>query len=203
MAKYEFYDKDEAKAKILAMPAENILRQHRQRCVMHTERCGTIVMRYLPQRVKKNIDMIRMFRYPKYPEIEEELMIIAPLVETGNADEETTARYAGLLAELKPSLDLYMTGIIEYPIISDMDEIDSLLEALTEEERGVLMGAAVILSSACPPAVDAEYLMIADRFRIPIADKDMIDSMTRQQHELLTQIMKNEEEMIRKMRGTA
>jgi len=199
MTRYEFCDTEEAKEKIQYVPVEKILNQHRRRFIMQTENCGTIVLRYLPKRVKKNIDAIRIFRFPDCTEIEAELTELDPIVKHGEATEEMHSRYWELWSLLTPSLDLYMMGTIEYPFLNNMDEVDSLLEALTEEERSTLRQAHEILSSHAPAEVDVEYLSFGDRFRCPVVDKNMLDNMTLQQYEVLYAVMKNEESEMRKM----
>ena len=199
MPSYTFCDKDELnKDRINAVPVENILGQYRKRYLINTEKCGTIVLRYLPNRMKKHLDLIRNVRYPKHAEIEEELMILSPLISAGECDDEQKMHFARLIADIRPTLDLYILGCIEYPFITNLDELDSLLEQLTDDEREVMLAVLEVLTAHIPPSIDVEYLEICDRFKVPAVDKDLIKNMTLQEYEVLYNVIASEAEAIKK-----
>ncbi|MCL2607592.1 MAG: hypothetical protein FWD92_03440 [Methanomassiliicoccaceae archaeon] len=198
MTTYTFCDREEVQEHVKAAPIQNILAQHRKRFVIQTERSGTIVLKHLTYRMKRNIDAMKEFRYPDCKKHEDELKILAPLVISGEAGDEQIKRAGEIMAEIKPSIDMYMMGVVEYPFLASMDEVDALIESLTEEEKEVLLEAFSILSSHAPDAVNVEYLEMADRFKVQVIDKDLLDNITMQQYEILHRILKEEADALRK-----
>ena len=198
MPSYTFCDKDELAEHVNAVPIEEILGQYRYRYLIHTEKCGTIVLKYLSYRLKKAIDVMRNIRYPNIKELEEEVRILYPIVSAGECEKEQIDRLEAIAATLRPATDMYMLGCIEYPFISHMDDLDAILEVITNEEREVLMSVMEILTAPLPPVIDAQYLEVCDRFRVPIVDRDMMLNISAQEYEALQAVIKQGAEETKK-----
>ena len=193
----EVVDKDEITS-VRPIPIEDVLRQHNKRFVIRTEGQGDIIMKFLPRRIKDHLDRLRDIRFPAHTRLKDELEILTPSILSGEADEAVTSSYWALFSQYMPTLEIYYLGCIEYPFLTTMDELDSLLSSVTENERAVLMEVLAILSAPCP-TVDETYLAVAIKFGIQVVDKELIDNMTYQQYQLLHEIVETEQREIRKM----
>ena len=201
MVRYEFgRDEHELKElpKLNLVPIEEILHQHDKRYIFKTEKYGDLVLRWLPQRMRKILDVMRAFRYPSFPVLEEEMRILAPILDSEDCDEETKTRALQLNLELLPSFDIYFLGVIEYPCFTSMDELDSFFDELNEEEQQAFRQVLMMLTSAVPP-IDDLYLAVGMKFNVQIVDKHMMDHMTRQQYEIFESLLETEKKMTEKM----
>ena len=193
----ETVDKDKL-TEVRATPIEDILKQHNKRFVIHTKERGDIVLKFLPRRVKEVIDALRILRYPEYPKLEEELEIIRLPILSGEAGKETTDKFWELFLQLRPSLDLYFLGCIEFPFITTMEELDKLMGSLQEDEKNVMHDALRLLSAPVQE-IDDTYLAIAMKFGIQVIDKELIDNMTYQQYTILYSVIDAERQQAAKM----
>ena len=186
------------RTEVRATPIEDVLRQHNKRLVIHTTDHGDIVLKFLPRRLKDGIDALRILRYPEYPKLEEELELIRPSILSGEAGQDVIDNFWILFHQLRPSLDLYFLGCIEFPFITTMEELDKLMSSLHENERDVMREALRMLSAPVQE-IDDTYLAVAMKFGIQVIDKELIDNMTYQQYLILHSIIDAERQQTAKM----
>jgi len=180
---------------VTKVPIEEILEQHRYRYVLQTSK-GTVVMKHLSKRMKLHIDRIRYLRFPQAYVLEQEAEIVYPLVMAGNAEEDTVQRANEIAAQLAPTMDLYMLGIIEYPFLTTPEDFYGFLEELTEEETEALRQMQIMLTAWNRP-VDYSQLEIAERFHIQKVRPEHIDDPTYQQYRALYSVIEQEHEAVK------
>lgn len=187
--------------KVQPVKIEDILSQHRTRYVLQTS-VGSIVLKHITRRMKDRIDVIRRIRYPNAYELEQEFRVVAPMAQAEGADSDAVQRAVQLAIELQPTMDCYLLGCIEYPFLTTMDDVDALLESLTDEEREAVRQIHGMLTSWNQP-VDFSMLEVAERFHVRIVEREHIEDPTYQQYLALHSVIEQEhrasEELYRKL----
>lgn len=182
---------------VTKVPIEEILDQHRYRYVLETSQ-GTIVMKHISKKMKLHIDRIRYVRYPGAYLLEQEARIVYPIVMAGNPEDDTVQRANEIASQLVPTLDLYALGVIEYPFLTTPDDLDALLDAMTDEEREAVRQMLTVLTAWGKP-VDYSQLEIAERFHLNMVKPEHVSDPTYQQYLALYNVIEQEHEATRKL----
>ena len=183
---------------VRGIPIGEILKQHKVRYIFNTKKCGDIVLKHMSKRMFDRLEMIRAFRYPKSYEIQAELEIIMPLAMAEGAEDDVIERANTLALELKPATDLYMLGCIEFPFITTLEELDLILQALEPEEYEAICQMLILLTD-WTYAINYSDLEIAERFKVPMIDADLIKNITYEQHRALYAVIEQEQKEIKKL----
>lgn len=173
-----------------AVAIQDILAHTKERLVIHTTK-GTVVMKHITKRMKDHIDRIRMTRYPRVLELEQEANIVFPLVIAGNADPDTVARANAIAADLMPIQDLYMLGCIEYPFLTTAEDLEAFMESLEDEEREAVRQCLALLTSWNYP-IDYSALELAERFHLQLVTMEHITEPTYEQYRALYGVIEQE-----------
>ena len=184
------YDIDDLPV-INKVPIEDILRQHRKRYIIRTEKHGDVVLKYMTRTARIPVDTFRYSMYPSLFEWEAEFREVAPIAELPSADEETKKRAAELVSLIIPTLDWYLLVCIEYPMLNTIYELSAFLDCLSPEEHEAVRQMLTVLTSHVDK-VDTGYMELAERFGVSVVDKELLDSMTMQQEEVLMGILNAE-----------
>ena len=182
---------------VTKVPIEDILGQHRYRYVLETSQ-GTIVMKHISKRMKLHIDRIRYVRYPQAYLLEQEARIVYPLITAGNPEDDVVQRANEIASQLAPSQDMYALGIIEYPFLTTPEDLDALLDALTDEEREAVRQMLTVLIAWNKP-VDYSQLEIAERFHLNMVKPEHIADPTYQQYRALYSVIEQEHEELKRI----
>ena len=158
---------------------------------------GTAHGRY-KQAPKLAIDRIRFTRYPRVAELEAEARIVYPVVMAGNKDEDAVKRANEIAAELAPTMDLYALGIIEYPFLTSPEDVEELMDSLSDEEQEAIRQMLGVLTAWGRP-VDFSQLEIAERFHLQIIPIEAVEDPTYQQYRALYSVVEQEHEATRDM----
>ena len=191
------FDVEELPEQVVKVPIERILHQHRERYVFRTSQ-GTVVMKHITKRMKLAIDRIRFTRYPRVAELEAEARIVYPVVMAGNKDEDAVKRANEIAAELAPTMDLYALGIIEYPFLTSPEDVEELMDSLSDEEQEAIRQMLGVLTAWGRP-VDFSQLEIAERFHLQIIPIEAVEDPTYQQYRALYSVVEQEHEATRDM----
>lgn len=187
-----------------ALPSDNsysaveLVREHRHLWVFHTS-VGDIVLRKLPLRMQRVIQMARLEARPRTQALLAELEGLRPFMEglePEEIDEETRERAMQITLELMLT-DLSPLGVITVPVLQTMEDYDDLLAMLTVEERVILQNAVSEMASVRPSReVDSTPLEIAERLGINVIPDDMVENLTVSQAEYYVQRINKERKAI-------
>lgn len=185
-------------------PVMDLLKEHRVRYVMQTSR-GAIVLRHLPLRLKRIIDTVRRELYPSVHDLEQRARDLMPYFD-GIPQDQWPQDKVGELQDIERQLqvtDMYALGVIEAPLLATMDDYDTLVEMLTDDERQQLAVAVRALSQVKPPDhVDGTAMDIAQRYGMRVMDEDMLRLMTvSQANYLISRIERENREIMRLRTG--
>ena len=180
-----------------AVPIQDILRHSSERLVIRTS-IGSFVFKHITKRMKDHLDRIRYTRYPKSFGLEQEAEIIFPQVVDGSADEDIVRRAGEIAAELQPSMDLYIMGILEYPFVTTVDEFEELMDSLKEDEREAIRQIHILLTSWNYP-IDYSSLELAERFHLQLMDMQHIIEPTYEQYRALYGVIEQEHRETKKL----
>lgn len=183
-----------------------LMQEHRIRYVFSTS-AGAIVLRHMPLRMKRIIDAVRHQLYPRTMELEQEARDLAPYfegVDPAAYDAGAVQRLREIEAELRVT-DMSALGVIEAPLLANMDDYEILLRQLTEDEQQTLAVAVRALSAIKPPEhVDSTAMTIAQRYGLVLMDEDMLRMLTVSQAAfLMDRINKENQEIMRLRSGRA
>lgn len=184
-----------------AVPIMDILNQAKKRVILNTSK-GSVIFKHISLRTKRQLDLIRAFRYPNAKELEDEASIVYPMALAEGADEETVKRATEIAAELAPSMDVYALGVIEYPFFTTVDDLQAWWQTLQPEEIEAIRQLLVVFTNWNKP-IDYGQLEIAERFHVQLIDRELIENPTYQQylalHNIIEQEHRQTEEMYKKM----
>lgn len=174
-----------------SVPVEDILRQHYKRYVIHTKAHGDIVLKHLTRRSAVRINALRVQMYPEVPLWEDELQILAPLVQANPEDSELLAKATALTAKLLLTCDLYATACIVSPRVTSPEAVEELMDMLEPVEAECLRQLLLVCTRHAGPC-DMGYLEVAERWHVEVIDRPLMDNMTREQYETLQGILRAE-----------
>lgn len=184
-----------------AVSITDILNQAKKRVILNTSK-GSIIFKHISLRTKRQLDLIRAFRYPQAKELEEEAAIVYPMALAEGAEEDVVKRATEIAAQLAPSMDIYALGVIEYPFFTTVDDLTAWWQTLQPEEIEAVRQLLVVFTNWNQP-VDYGQLEIAERFHVQIVDRELIENPTYQQylalHNVVVQEHKQTEDLYRKM----
>lgn len=187
---------------IRKVPIEDILKQHRLRYIIRTERCGDVVMRYMTRSARVRMDSLRRQMYPELREWEDEFQTLAPLAVLPGADKDVMDRAQELAAKILPTVDMYALACIVTPELNSVEDLRNFMDILSPDEAEAVRQILVLCTAHAPP-VDTQYLEICQRFGIQVVDPFLLDNMTMQQQEVLTAILsaerRHEHDLMKKM----
>lgn len=192
----------ESMPEIRKVPIEGILKQHRQRYIIHTEHYGDVVMRYMTRAARIRMDALRRQMYPELYKWEDELQTLAPMAVLPGADPDTLQRAAELANLIMPTLDMYALACMTNPELGSVEELRDFMDILEPDEAEAVRQILVLCTAHAPP-VDTAYLEICQRFNVQVVDPILLDNMTMQQQEVLTAILsaerQHEKDLMKKM----
>lgn len=212
MASFDFRDlvtgaevRDPAEGSV---PVMELMEEHRVRYVMQTSK-GVIVLRHMPLRVRRIVDLVQGRLYPERLKLEAEARSLLPYfdgIPPEDVDPEARARFEEIASQLMLT-DMSAMGVIVAPALASMDDYDRLYESLTEPERLQLATAVRDLSTPVPAKhVDSTALEVARANNLTIMDDEMLRLMTVSQAAFWTDRLAREsrqaEELARRMRGS-
>lgn len=204
MVVYKYLDDGDKQAKATdgVLPVLELLRQHRVRYVMSTEK-GNIVLKHQPLRTKRIIDGIIRVIYPDFHTYVQELHDLTDGIEEEELlKPEISGRIVELTSKLRLMSQVYALGVIERPQLNDMDDFNDLYEQLTEDERDKLDMLIQELTNVCDPSIiDDTSLVIANRYGIQVIDKEMLEQITISQADYLIRQINAENEMMSNLMG--
>lgn len=181
----------------------DILKQHRKRFVLHTSQ-GDVVVKYLTYRSRQAIDVVRYAKWPELYDWEDEFRELAPLAELPHSDADTIGRTMELVQLIKPTLDIYALACLVSPELDSVEDLDTFLGMLDAEESEALQ-SILMLATSRPGDVDMSYLELAQRYNVQVIDRELLDELTAQQHDILYGVLMaeraHERELYRKMEG--
>lgn len=190
-----------------ALPNDNtysaveLVHEHRHLWVYHTS-VGDIVLRRLPLRMQRVLQMARIQARPKTQQLLAELQSLRPFMEglsEDEIDEETKTRAMEITLELMLT-DLSPLGVIVVPTLQSMEDYEDLLAMLTAEERVCLQQAVTDMASVRPAReVDPTPLEIAERLGIKVIPDDMAENLTVSQAEYYVDRVNRERKAIEAM----
>jgi hypothetical protein len=151
--------------------------EHRERWVLQTSK-GAIVLRRMPLRLYRVLELARQRIYPRLTEMLEELQSLKALPEGAEGYEEAQTRIMDLATALVMT-DPAPLGVVVSPSLASMDDYEELYTMLDEVERVRLVNAVMEMSRIIDPAeVDPIPDMVAERLGIKLADPSMVEAMT-------------------------
>jgi len=173
-----------------------ILKQHKVRYIWHTENAGDIVLKHMHLSTRRKIDMMIYSLYPGYIEADKRLKDIGNEININDMDnlpKDLQDEITELAQKVFWPRHLYLLGIISTPMIGCLDDIEALYDLLTPEEaifldtiQGPLEGTIAFNT------IDSIALDIADRFKVTLVDRDMLENMTVAQADYFTHVINKE-----------
>lgn len=162
------------------VPVLELMEEHKVRYVLSTSR-GAIVMRHMPLRVRRIVDMAQGKIYPERLQLEAEARSLLPYFD-GIPEDQVNADARKRFEEITYTLmvtDMSAMGVIVAPALGSMDEYERLYESLTPEEQVQLASAVRDLSTPLPPErVDSTPLEIANANGLTLMDEEMLHLLT-------------------------
>lgn len=186
-------------AEIRQTPIEDILKQHRKRFIINTKNYGDVVMKYLSRSSRIPIDALRHQTYPELYMWEDELRTLAPLASLPDADDKLKDEVKALLSKIMPTFNWYTLACIQFPILDTVEDLETFLDLLTDEEQEAIRQMLVVLTAHASASIDSVYMEIAERFGVQVVDKELLDNMTMQQQEILQGILNAERQKEREL----
>lgn len=181
---WEFTDFDTG----LALPEQGKLspvrlaNEHRERWVLRTSK-GDIVLRRMPLRLFRVIELARVKMYPRLMEMYQEIQELQAIPQGCAGYDEAQERMSALATALVMS-DPAPLGVIVSPSLANMDDFEDLYEMLTTQERDRLITAVSEMTRiASADEVDPIPEMVAERMGLKLVTKDMVEHMTVSQAE--------------------
>lgn len=181
---WEFTDFDTG----LALPEQGKLspvrlaNEHRERWVLRTSK-GDIVLRRMPLRLFRVIELARIKMYPRLMEMYQEIQELQAVPKGAEGFDNAQERMSSLATALVMS-DPAPLGVIVSPSLASMDDYEDLYEMLTPQERDRLVSAVAEMTKvASADEVDPIPEMVAERMGLKLVSKDMIEHMTVSQAE--------------------
>lgn len=181
---WEFTDYDTG----LALPEQGKLspvrlaNEHRERWVLRTSK-GDIVLRRMPLRLFRVIELARVKMYPRLMEMYQEIQELQAVPKGAEGYDNAQERMSALATALVMS-DPAPLGVIVSPSLASMDDYEDLYEMLTPQERDRLVSAVAEMAKvASADEVDPIPEMVAERMGLKLVSKDMIEHMTVSQAE--------------------
>lgn len=181
---WEFTDYDTG----LALPEQGKLspvrlaNEHRERWVLRTSK-GDIVLRRMPLRLFRVIELARIKMYPRLMEMYQEIQELQAVPKGAEGYDNAQERMSALATALVMS-DPAPLGVIVSPSLASMDDYEDLYEMLTPQERDRLVSAVAEMAKvASADEVDPIPEMVAERMGLKLVSKDMIEHMTVSQAE--------------------
>lgn len=189
------------------VPIMELQEEHRVRYVMRTSK-GVIVLRHMPLRVRRIVDLAQGRLYPERLRLEAEARTLLPYfqgIPEDEVDPDARRRFEEIAMQLMVT-DMSAMGVIVAPALGSMDDYERLYEALTEDERVQLASAVRDLSTPVPPdRVDSTALEIAKANNLQIMDEGMLQLLTVSQAaywgDRLARESRRAEELARRLRG--
>ena len=184
MMEWEFTDFDTG----LALPEQGKLspvrlaNEHRERWVLRTSK-GDIVLRRMPLRLFRVIELARVKMYPRLMDMYQEIQELQAIPQGCAGYDEAQERMSALATALVMS-DPAPLGVIVSPSLASMDDFEDLYEMLTTQERDRLITAVSEMTRiASADEIDPIPEMVAERMGLKLVTKDMIEHMTVSQAE--------------------
>lgn len=181
---WEFTDFDTG----MALPEQGKLspvrlaNEHRERWVLRTSK-GDIVLRRMPLRLFRVIELARVKMYPRLMEMYQEIQELQAIPQGCAGYNEAQERMSALATALVMS-DPAPLGVIVSPSLASMDDFEDLYEMLTTQERDRLITAVSEMTRiASADEVDPIPEMVAERMGLKLVTKDMVEHMTVSQAE--------------------
>lgn len=189
------------------VPLAELRRDHLVRYVLRTSK-GAIILRPMPLRLRRVIDMAEAKLYPKRAELKQEAVTLLPYfqgIPEDDVEPEARARMMEITETLRIT-DMSALGVVVAPALADMEDYEALYESLDEGERMQLSLAVESLSRPIPPdRVDATSLEIERANGIVRMDEDMLDMLTVSQAAFWVDRINKEnrrtEEMAKRLQG--
>lgn len=181
---WEFTDFDTG----LALPEQGKLspvrlaNEHRERWILRTSK-GDIVLRRMPLRLFRVIELARVKMYPRLMDMYQEIQELQAIPQGCAGYDEAQERMSALATALVMS-DPAPLGVIVSPSLANMDDFEDLYEMLTTQERDRLITAVSEMTRiASADEVDPIPEMVAERMGLKLVTKDMVEHMTVSQAE--------------------
>ena len=181
---WEFTDFDTG----LALPEQGKLspvrlaHEHRERWVLRTSK-GDIVLRRMPLRLFRVIELARVKMYPRLMEMYQELQELQTVPQGSEHYASAQERMSELATALVMS-DPAPLGVIVSPSLASMDDYEELYRILNAQERDRLVTAVAEMTRvASADEIDPIPEMVAERMGLKLVTKDMIEHMTVSQAE--------------------
>lgn len=154
-----------------------LAREHRERWVLRTSK-GDIVLRKMPLRLYRILELARVRMYPRLQEMLQELQELQAIGKGSEAYAEAQTRIEDLATALVMT-DPAPLGVVVSPALASMDDYEELYSMLTDTERTRLVNAVVEMTRIIDPAeVDPIPEMVAERMGLKLVDADMVEAMT-------------------------
>ena len=163
-----------------SVPVLDIMREHLVRYVMTTSK-GIIILRHMPLRVRRQIDLAQARLYPSRLQMEAEARMLLPYfdgVPPEQVRKDKLDRFEQIAHQLMLT-DMSAMGVIVAPALGSMEDYERLFDSLTPEEQVQLATAVRDLATPVPPEkVDSTALEIARANGLQVMDEDMLQMLT-------------------------
>lgn len=179
METWEYYDYDTGNdvPEHGKLSPVRLAHEHRERWVLQTSK-GAIVLRRMPLRLYRVLELARQRMYPRLTEMLTELKELGAIPEGSEMYKEAQERTMELATALVMS-DPAPLGVVVSPALASMDDYEELYNMLDEGERTRLVNAVMEMARIIDPSeVDPIPDMVAERLGIKLADPSMIEAMT-------------------------
>lgn len=162
------------------VPICELRREHLVRYVFRTSK-GVIILRHMPLRLRRVIDMASAKLYPERARMLQEAQMLRPYfdgIPPEDVEPDARRRMEEISLQLQVT-DMDALGVIVAPALADMEDYERLYESLDEGERIQLSLAVRSLAKPIPPDyVDSTQLEIERANGITRMDDDMLDMLT-------------------------
>jgi hypothetical protein len=197
---WEFTDFDTG----LALPEQGKLspvrlaHEHRERWVLKTSK-GDIVLRRMPLRLFRIIELARVKMYPRLMDMYQEIQELQTIPQSSEHYASAQERMSELATALVMS-DPAPLGVIVSPSLASMDDYEELYTLLNAQERDRLITAVAEMTRvASADEIDPIPEMVAERMGLKLVTKDMIEHMTVSQAEYWYSRIQAEKTVIERM----
>lgn len=164
---------------------------------------GAIILRHLPLRMKRVIDSVMAMIFPSSDALRKRIAELAEGIRDVPEDDipdEIKSEFIKASAEYRCIAQYYALGVIEEPRCCTMDDVDEIYARLTPTERDALdMLIQELVRIKEPHEVDDTALTIADRYKVEIIDREMLDNLTVSQASYFLKVIERENKDIARM----
>lgn len=180
-----------------------LVEEHLTRFVFTTKDGESLILRYMPLRMKRIIDSVIAMMYPTYSQMSARLNDLRDGiidVPWDDIDKEIRDEFLQLASQMKPVGQMYALGVIEEPFVACMEDIYQIYDRMDDEDQQRFdLLVQELTSVKDPKTVDDTVLDIANRYNLQIMDRQMLKELTISQASYFESIIARENAEINRM----